>query len=134
MDGYIVNGSVGMPRGSLLRIDDGEGVLDYVWEGEIWLTQEGSAEDHLLQAGQWFRVDRGGAAIAHACRHSMVALSSPVPDSPARSIALRRQGAAPVVLHRGGRPHGWHALRKYLAGLFAPSREVNRSGGAPLAL
>ena len=38
MDGYLINGSVGIPRGSLLRIDEGKGVLVYVWQGELWLT------------------------------------------------------------------------------------------------
>jgi len=77
MDGYLVKGSVGIPRGSMLRIDEGAGMLLYVWEGEVWFTQEGSAKDHVLCAGHWFRVERGGAAIAHAFRRSVVSLSSP---------------------------------------------------------
>lgn len=118
MDGYLVNGSIGMPRGSLLRIDDGAGVLVYVWEGELYLTQEGSRQDHLLRAGQWFRVDRGGAAIAQAFRRSVVSLSSPDPEVTARQIVLKRSGAAaPVVLHRRGTPQPWQVLRKLLAGM-----------------
>lgn len=100
MDGYLVKGSVGIPRGSMLRIDDGVGMLLYVWEGEIWVTQEGSTKDHLLEAGQWFRVDRGGAAIAHALKRSVVGLSSPTPEIPAQYISLvHPRGALPAVLH-----------------------------------
>jgi hypothetical protein len=127
MDGYIVQGAVGMPRGSLLRIEDGAGLLVYVWEGELWLTQEGSREDHMLGAGRWFRVDRQGAAIAYACRRSVVSLSSPQPGSPARAITLAKPGSrASVVLHRRGRLHAWHALRARLASLLSPHPTTDR--------
>jgi len=121
MDGYLVKGSVGIPRGSLLRIDEGAGILLYVWEGELWVTQEGSRKDHLLRAGQWFRVDRGGAAVAHAFRRSVVSLSSPTPEIPARKIALvHPRGAMPEVLHRAEGSRVGQALRRLLAGLVAP--------------
>lgn len=76
---------IGIPRGGLLRIDGGAGVLVHVWEGEIWLTQEGSTKDHVLVAGQSFRVDRDGATLAHAFQRSLVTLSPPAP----RISALR---------------------------------------------
>jgi hypothetical protein len=121
MDGYLVKGSISIPRGSMLRIDDGAGMLVYVWEGEIWLTQEGSRKDDMLQAGQWFRVDRGGAAIAHAFRRSVVSLSSPTPEIPAQCISLvHPRGALPAVLHRAGAPRVGQAMRRMLAGLFSP--------------
>ncbi|HEY6967106.1 MAG TPA: DUF2917 domain-containing protein [Burkholderiales bacterium] len=88
MDGYLLNGTVGVPRGSLLRIQDGGGVLVYVREGELWLTQEGSNRDHVLQAGQWFRLDRGGATLAHAFRNSVISLSSRAPDAAAPRVTL----------------------------------------------
>lgn len=121
MDGYLVKASVAIPRGSLLRIDEGAGMLLYVWEGEVWFTQEGSAKDHLLRAGHWFRVDRGGGAIAHAFRRSVVSLSSPTPGIAARRIALvHPRGALPEVLHRAEGSRSGKALRKLLAGLFVP--------------
>jgi hypothetical protein len=88
MDGYLINGSLGMPRGSMLRIQEGNGVLVYVREGELWLTQEGSHRDHVLQAGQRFRLDRGGATLAHAFRRSVVSLSSQAPDAAAPRVTL----------------------------------------------
>jgi len=121
MDGYLVKGSVNIPRGSMLRIDEGAGMLLYVWEGEVWFTQEGSAKDHMLRAGHWFRVERGGAAIAHAFRHSVVSLSSPTPDVSAQSISVvHPRGALPTVLHRAGGSRAGQALRRWLAGLLAP--------------
>jgi Protein of unknown function (DUF2917) len=121
MDGYLVKGPVSLPRGSMLRIDEGAGMLLYVWEGEVWFTQEGSSKDHLLRAGQGFRVDRGGAAVAHAFRRSMVSLSSPTPGIPAQCISVvHPHGALPTVLHRAEGSRTSQALRKWLAGLLAP--------------
>lgn len=88
MDGYLLNGTVGVPRGSLLRIQDGGGVLVYVREGELWLTQEGSHRDHVLQAGQWFRLDRGGATLAHAFQNSVISLSPQAPNAAAPRVTL----------------------------------------------
>jgi hypothetical protein len=81
MDRNLENGSVGIPTGSLLRIDDGAGALLHVWEGELWLTQEGSRKDVMLLAGQSFRIERDGATIVHAFRPSKVSLSSPTPQA-----------------------------------------------------
>ena len=121
MDGYLVKGPLDISRGSMLRIEDGAGMLLYVWEGEIWFTQEGSTKDHLLRAGQGFRIDRGGRAIAHAFRRSVVSLSSPTPGISAQSISLvHPRGALPTVLHRAEGSRAGQALRRMLAGLLAP--------------
>lgn len=79
MDEFTSQDRIGMPRGTLLRIDGGAGVLVHVWEGEIWLTQEGSVDDHVLGAGQSFRVEREGATFAQAFRRSVVSLTPPAP-------------------------------------------------------
>jgi len=79
MDDVMFRTPIGMPRGSSLRIDDGAGVQVHVLKGEIWLTQEGGMEDHVLGAGQSFRVDRDGATLAQAFRRSVVSLTPPAP-------------------------------------------------------
>src|SRR6185295_3279279 len=80
MDECIMQGPVGLPRGSLLRIVDGCGVLVRVLSGVVWITQDGSAEDHVLQPGERFRLDRNGLAIVQAFRRSALTLMSPEPD------------------------------------------------------
>jgi len=70
---------IGMPRGTTLRIDDGSGRLVHVLKGEVWLTEEGSAKDHVLVAGQSFRLERDGAAIVYSFRRSTLSLSAPQP-------------------------------------------------------
>ena len=82
MNGNFGRDTIGMPRGSTLRIDDGAGATLHVREGELWLTEEGSCADHLLQAGQRFRIGRGGATLAQAFRRSVVSLTPPAPRIP----------------------------------------------------
>jgi len=97
MEKFLLQDPIGIARGTVLRIDSGAGVLVHVWEGELWLTQEGSPTDHLLSAGQSFRIDRGGATLAQAFQRSVISLSASAP------------GPAPAG-----------ALRRFFAGLLAP--------------
>ena len=64
-----------MKSGSVLRIEDGRDTVITVLRGELWLTQEGDRRDRYLAAGQSFRLDRQGVAIASAMSHSLVSLS-----------------------------------------------------------
>ena len=73
--------SIGMPRGRTLHIRDGAGALVQVWEGEVWLTQEGGTKDHVLGPGESFRLDRGGLALVYSFRRSIVSVSRPAPRS-----------------------------------------------------
>lgn len=71
----LVQGCLTMRRGSLLRIEDGRDTVIAVLRGELWLTQEGDRRDRYLAAGQSFRLDRQGVAIASAMSPSLVSLS-----------------------------------------------------------
>jgi hypothetical protein len=75
MDGYLVHGAMDLARGSNVRIEDGAGILVYVWEGELWITQEGDQRDYFVTPGRWFRVERNGASLLHAMRRSRVTLT-----------------------------------------------------------
>jgi len=65
---------IDIPRGGTLRIDDGEGATLHVREGELWLTEEGGCEDHLLQAGQRYRI---GRALRRFCANLLAPLVRP---------------------------------------------------------
>jgi len=73
---YAALGAVAMTRGSTLLIEDGRDRLIYVWEGELWLTQERDGRDRILGPGTWFRLDRKGVAVAQALRRSTITLSA----------------------------------------------------------
>lgn len=123
MQEYVVQGSLGLTRGSMLRIEDGQDLLVYVWEGELWLTEDGEKRDRILRAGEWHRLERQGAAIGYALERSMVTLTAPEPAYYARRIVLiKAGGAAPVELYDAARDRaaGFGARwRRLWLGLFA---------------
>ena len=114
---YVVRGSLAMQQGSVLRIEDGCDLVVYVWEGALWLTQEGDPRDRYLRAGSWFRLDRDGVAVAHATERSTVTLTAAQPQLYAARIAL-----GPVELYSAAREKAPLAarLRRFWTGLFAP--------------
>ena len=127
MEEFIVQGSLGLTRGSLLRIEDGRDILLYVWEGEIWLTEEGERRDRVLGAGEWHRLERQGDAIGYALRRSVLTLTAPQPEYYAERIVLVKAGtAAPLELYNATKVRmPWIAeiaarLRRLWAGMFAP--------------
>lgn len=88
MERHPLGTPIGIPGGSLLRIDNGAGVLIYVWEGELWITQDGSPQDHIVESGQSYQISRGGATVAQAFKRSLVSLSAPAAERAARRITL----------------------------------------------
>jgi hypothetical protein len=108
MDGYVVHGGLGMARGSYTRIEDGRGILVYVWEGELWVTQEGDERDYFVRAGEWFRLKNGGTALLQAMRRTHASLTAPTPKNYARTIAVTPAGTREErVLYQRSREPGW---------------------------
>jgi DUF2917 family protein len=114
---YVVQGSLGMPRGSVLRIEGGRDLLVYVWEGSLWLTQEGDPRDRHLGAGSWFQLDRNGVALAQATSRSTITLTAPEPELHARRIVL---GQVELYSAANTRASLGAQLRRFWSGLFAP--------------
>ena len=121
MDRIQMNGPIAMARGGLLRIDDPAGLLVHVAGGELWLTQAGSAGDHMLRAGQWFRVRHDGAVVLQAFRPSRVRIYARSAELQPWRVSLRRDGAsAPQLLFRDATPRALRWLRRFLDDLAAP--------------
>jgi hypothetical protein len=91
-DEYVVHGSLGMTRGSVLRIEDGRDMTIYVWEGGLWLTQEGDRRDRYLGPGDCFRIQRDGVTLAQATARSTVSLTAPRPELYAKRVAMTKAG------------------------------------------
>ena len=87
-DEYLIEGAMPLLRNEQLRIEDGRDLLVHVWQGSLWITQEGDVRDILLQAGQSFRLDRDGTALVKCWDDAVVALTSPHEARPARSIEV----------------------------------------------
>jgi len=114
VDGYVVHGGLGMGRGASLRVEDGAGMLVYVWEGELWVTQEGDRRDYFVAPGRWLRIERDGAALLCAMRRTHATLTSARSEDYARLITLTPAGTAtPRVLYEGARRR-----RRWLPGLL----------------
>lgn len=77
MDEYIVQGPVALGQGSHMKIVDGLEQVIYVWEGAVWITQEGDREDYLRRAGEWFRLDRNGTAVICAIGKASLTVAAP---------------------------------------------------------
>jgi hypothetical protein len=91
-DEYVVHGSLGMTRGSVLRIEDGRDMTIHAWEGGLWLTQEGDRCDRYLGPGDCFRLQRDGVTLAPATARSKVSLTAPRPELYAKRVAMTKAG------------------------------------------
>ncbi|HWQ39995.1 MAG TPA: DUF2917 domain-containing protein [Burkholderiales bacterium] len=60
--------------GSVLKVCNGNRLRVEVTEGQAWITQEGDLRDHVLQAGQSWRIDRDGLTLIQALMPSRLAL------------------------------------------------------------
>jgi hypothetical protein len=85
---YLVAGCLPLDTGEELRVVHGKDMLVHLWQGSVWLTQEGDARDVVLTAGQWFRLDRNGVALARAWEPTVLALTSPHETSYARGVEV----------------------------------------------
>ena len=64
-------------RADTLTLDDARGVLVRCLEGALWITQHDDQADHVIAAGQVFRVDRKGPVVVQATRAARLAIESP---------------------------------------------------------
>ena len=123
---YMVRGATGLPRGSLLLIEHGKGVQIELWDGELWITQEGDSRDHVVGPGAKFRLEREGILLAHALKGAQLTLTAPVPAHYAERIVLTSAGSVPHVHYERSRERGgWlagagHRIARYWANLYVP--------------
>ena len=87
---YVVQGSLDLVRGNLVRIEDGRGMLVRVSSGGVWITEEGDQRDRFVTAGSSFRIASSGVTLISAIHRSTIALSSPYEHGFARRIDLVR--------------------------------------------
>lgn len=80
-----------LARNDFAEIRNARGVLLRVQHGTVWLTQSGSTEDVVLEAGDVFRLDRKGLALVSACRRASHALVTIVPAAPVTPSSLAQR-------------------------------------------
>src|SRR5262245_13620681 len=129
---HLVEGNLQLASGSLLRIEEGRGMLVYVWRGGVWITQAHDDRDRLLAAGDWFRIERGGLTLVSAAGRTVLSLTSPREHGFAKRIDVVRAGTEivePLYAAPGLFAPGFFArLRARCAGWFTP--QARPSGAA----
>jgi hypothetical protein len=88
-----------LTKGSMLKIEDGRGMVVEVKRGMLWLTQEGDTRDRYITAGDWLRLDGDGLAIANALQRTMLSISN-AEGADARLPLLTRDEAGHNVVMR----------------------------------
>lgn len=75
-----------LQKGQTACLRDALGIEIRVTEGSLWLTQERDVQDHVIETGGVFRIDRPGVALLTALRGVRMEF---VPcRAPARSLQL----------------------------------------------
>src|SRR5690242_11881708 len=62
----IKSAALQLGRGQTLKVHDGAGSTICAHEGTVWITEENSGNDVLLEAGQCFRLQKRGTAVLQA--------------------------------------------------------------------
>ena len=71
----IASGALRLARGQTLKLTDGVGSTICAREGTVWITEENSRKDVVLEPGYCFRVDKPGLTIVQAFADAQVSLA-----------------------------------------------------------
>lgn len=66
MNVHIGRATLVLGECDILSLQDAAGSVISVRAGSVWITQEYDGTDHVLRAGDRFRIDRGGRAVLQA--------------------------------------------------------------------
>ncbi len=74
-------GSIGLTRGQIARIENGKGMSLRVEAGSVWITEERSADDVCLKAGETYCIDKPGKTLISTLRapFALVSIEPAVP-------------------------------------------------------
>jgi Protein of unknown function (DUF2917) len=106
MDGYIVQGAMGLAHGGLVLIENGKGMLIEAWDGALWVTQGKDTRDYFVGPRGSFRLEHEGLVLVSALQPSRITLTAPVPAYYAKRIVLIQSDAAPRALYERSRERG----------------------------
>ncbi len=71
----ITSGALQLARGQTLKLKDSVGSTICAREGTVWITEEDSRKDVVLEPGHCFRVDRPGLTLVQAFADASVSLA-----------------------------------------------------------
>ena len=71
----LATGALRLARGQTLKLTDGVGSTICAREGTVWITEENSRKDVVLEPGYCFRIDRPGLTLVQAFADAQVSLA-----------------------------------------------------------
>ena len=71
----LTSAALQLTRGQTLKLKDSVGSTICAREGTVWITEENSRKDVVLEPGNCFRVDRPGLTIVQAFADASVSLA-----------------------------------------------------------
>ena len=71
----IASGALRLARGQTLKLTDGVGSTICTREGTLWITEENSRKDVVLEPGFCFRIDKPGLTLVQAFADASLSLA-----------------------------------------------------------
>lgn len=71
----LSSGALRLARGQTLKLRDGVGSIICAREGTVWITEENSRKDVVLEPGSCFRIDRPGLTLVQAFADASLSLN-----------------------------------------------------------
>ncbi len=71
----IASGALQLSRGQTLKMQDAAGSTICAREGTVWITEENSRKDVVLEPGHCYRLGRPGLTIVQAFADASVSLA-----------------------------------------------------------
>ena len=71
----LANAALRLGRGQTLKVKDAVGSTVCATEGTVWITEEDSRKDVVLERGQCYRIGRPGLTLVQAFAEASVSLS-----------------------------------------------------------
>ncbi|MGH8764360.1 MAG: DUF2917 domain-containing protein [Burkholderiales bacterium] len=71
----LANGALHLGRGQTVKVKDAVGSTICARSGTVWITEENSRKDVVLEPGQCFRIGRAGLTLVQAFADASVSLN-----------------------------------------------------------
>lgn len=67
---------IALEAGQIVSLDDAQGTRILARAGTVWVTEEGEARDHVVEAGDALVVARPGRTVVQALRPAWISLAA----------------------------------------------------------
>ncbi len=101
MDSNLKYATTQLARGRYLRLDDVAGRSVAMFEGMVWITQDGDLRDYFVGEGQTWRIERPGVVLIEAIDDARLIVFEPRTAGAGHEPAGPPQGRIPERAARG---------------------------------